>query len=155
MNDNRKVRLYQSKLFQANHITIVVSDVERSLHFYSDIIGMKKIHRPDFDRWQGTGVNQNVVAILREYHSEILEHLFKNIFSDLVLGWRLATLICTWSRAFPASILTMILSLDTLPSRWSQHTCPRSEMNCNIWAGSHTITSQCQFRKRQTFHLTR
>lgn len=33
-----------------NHVAIVVSDVGRSLHFYTDIIGMKQVMRPNFDR---------------------------------------------------------------------------------------------------------
>ena len=33
-----------------NHIAIVVSDVGRSLAFYSDVIGMKQVMRPNFDR---------------------------------------------------------------------------------------------------------
>ena len=36
---------------QCNHIAIVVSDVGRSLHFYTNIIGMQQINRPDFDRY--------------------------------------------------------------------------------------------------------
>ena len=40
---------------QVNHIAIVVSDIGRSLHFYTDIIGMEQVNRPDFDRhvWRG------------------------------------------------------------------------------------------------------
>ena len=33
-----------------NHIAIVVSDVGTSLSFYTDIIGMKQVFRPNFDR---------------------------------------------------------------------------------------------------------
>ena len=33
-----------------NHIAIVVSDVGISLSFYINVIGMKQINRPDFDR---------------------------------------------------------------------------------------------------------
>ena len=33
-----------------NHIAIVVRDVGRSLQFYTDVVGMKQIMRPDFDR---------------------------------------------------------------------------------------------------------
>ena len=33
-----------------NHIALVVRDIGRSLHFYSDIIGMRQVIRPDFDR---------------------------------------------------------------------------------------------------------
>ena len=33
-----------------NHLAIVVSDVGRSLSFYTNIIGMKQVMRPDFDR---------------------------------------------------------------------------------------------------------
>ncbi len=34
-----------------NHVAIVVSDVGRSLSFYTDIIGMKQVQRPNFDRF--------------------------------------------------------------------------------------------------------
>ena len=33
-----------------NHVALVVSDVGRSLTFYSNIIGMKQVMRPNFDR---------------------------------------------------------------------------------------------------------
>ena len=33
-----------------NHIAIVVSDVGASLSFYTDVVGMKQIMRPNFDR---------------------------------------------------------------------------------------------------------
>ena len=33
-----------------NHIAITVSDVGRSLAFYTDIVGMKQVLRPNFDR---------------------------------------------------------------------------------------------------------
>ena len=40
-----------SKLWTSvNHIAITVSDVGRSLGFYSNIIGLKQVVRPDFDR---------------------------------------------------------------------------------------------------------
>ena len=34
-----------------NHIAIVVSDVGTSLHFYTNVIGMTQIFRPNFDRF--------------------------------------------------------------------------------------------------------
>jgi hypothetical protein len=34
----------------ASHVAIVVSDVGRSLSFYTDVVGMKQVLRPDFDR---------------------------------------------------------------------------------------------------------
>ena len=34
-----------------NHIAIVVSNVGKSLSFYTDVIGMKQVLRPDFDRY--------------------------------------------------------------------------------------------------------
>ena len=33
-----------------NHIAIVVSDVGKSLTFYVDVVGMKQVSRPNFDR---------------------------------------------------------------------------------------------------------
>ncbi len=35
---------------EVNHVAIVVTDVGRSLHFYTDVVGMKQVMRPDFDR---------------------------------------------------------------------------------------------------------
>ena len=34
-----------------NHIALVVSNVGRSLTFYSNIVGMKQVMRPNFDRY--------------------------------------------------------------------------------------------------------
>ena len=34
-----------------NHIAIVVSNVGTSLSFYTDVVGMKQVLRPDFDRY--------------------------------------------------------------------------------------------------------
>ncbi len=33
-----------------NHIALVVSDVGRSLTFYTDVVGMTQVLRPNFDR---------------------------------------------------------------------------------------------------------
>ena len=33
-----------------NHIAIVVSNVGRSLDFYTNVVGMKQVMRPNFDR---------------------------------------------------------------------------------------------------------
>lgn len=33
-----------------NHIALVVSDVGKSLQFYTDVVGLKQILRPNFDR---------------------------------------------------------------------------------------------------------
>lgn len=37
-------------IYKANHIAIIVSDVGKSAAFYSDVIGLQQIRRPDFDR---------------------------------------------------------------------------------------------------------
>jgi len=37
-------------LMKADHIAITVEDVERSVRFYRDILGLQPINRPDFDR---------------------------------------------------------------------------------------------------------
>lgn len=34
-----------------NHLAIVVSDVGKSLSFYTEVVGMKQVLRPDFDRF--------------------------------------------------------------------------------------------------------
>jgi hypothetical protein len=35
-----------------NHVALVVSDVGRSLAFYTDVLGMKQVIRPNFDRYK-------------------------------------------------------------------------------------------------------
>ena len=47
---NREKRGIGEVLYKANHIALIVSDVGRSAAFYSDIIGLQQIRRPDFDR---------------------------------------------------------------------------------------------------------
>lgn len=37
-------------IYKANHIALIVSDVGKSAAFYSDVIGLQQIRRPDFDR---------------------------------------------------------------------------------------------------------
>jgi len=37
-------------VIRVNHIALIVSDVGRSAAFYSDVIGLQQITRPDFDR---------------------------------------------------------------------------------------------------------
>jgi catechol 2,3-dioxygenase-like lactoylglutathione lyase family enzyme len=37
-------------LYKVNHIAITVSDVGKSLAFYTDILGLQQIRRPNFDR---------------------------------------------------------------------------------------------------------
>lgn len=37
-------------IVSVNHIAIIVSDVGRSTAFYTDILGLQQIHRPNFDR---------------------------------------------------------------------------------------------------------
>ena len=37
-------------LTKANHIALTVSDVGRSLWFYTDVLGLQQIRRPNFDR---------------------------------------------------------------------------------------------------------
>ena len=34
-----------------NHVALVVSDVGRSVSFYADIVGMRQVMRPNFDRY--------------------------------------------------------------------------------------------------------
>ena len=46
-----KARLFSGDLiYKANHIALTVSDIGRSLYFYSDILGLQQIKRPNFDR---------------------------------------------------------------------------------------------------------
>ena len=37
-------------IHKANHIALTVSDIGRSLGFYTDILGLQQIKRPNFDR---------------------------------------------------------------------------------------------------------
>ena len=37
-------------IYKANHIALIVSDVGRSAHFYSNVMGFQQIRRPNFDR---------------------------------------------------------------------------------------------------------
>ena len=49
--DDSAVNRGVSRLWSSvNHIAIVVEDVGRSLQFYTDVVGMKQIMRPNFDR---------------------------------------------------------------------------------------------------------
>jgi catechol-2,3-dioxygenase len=41
-----------------DHIAIIVSDVGRSLAFYTDVIGLKQVSRPDFDRYRTSGIRR-------------------------------------------------------------------------------------------------
>ena len=52
MSDDKveKARGVSDLWADANHIAIVVKDVGKSLQFYTDVVGMKQILRPDFDR---------------------------------------------------------------------------------------------------------
>ena len=52
-----------------NHIAIVVSDVGTSLSFYTDVVGMKQVMRPNFDRQ----VNY-VIGVF-----SILHYIFRNL----------------------------------------------------------------------------
>ena len=39
-----------------DHITLIVADIERTRHFYCDLLGMKRVPRPDFD-FEGLWLN--------------------------------------------------------------------------------------------------
>ena len=43
---------------------LVVSDVGRSLNFYSDVVGMKQVMRPNFDRYLCTSISFSEALIL-------------------------------------------------------------------------------------------
>ena len=45
-----KLRSSSDLIRSVNHIAIIVSDVGRSLAFYTEIIGFQQIQRPNFDR---------------------------------------------------------------------------------------------------------
>ena len=48
--DEAFVRGVSNLWSSVNHIAIVVADVGRSLAFYADVVGMKQVIRPNFDR---------------------------------------------------------------------------------------------------------
>eukprot|EP00095_Tigriopus_kingsejongensis_P008231 maker-scaffold591_size129331-snap-gene-0.20 protein:Tk08231 transcript:maker-scaffold591_size129331-snap-gene-0.20-mRNA-1 annotation:"lactoylglutathione lyase" len=48
--DESFVRGVSNLWAKVNHIALVVSDVGRSLQFYTDVVGMRQILRPNFDR---------------------------------------------------------------------------------------------------------
>ena len=50
MEDGHLEQGLSSLWTSVNHVAIVVSDVGRSLAFYADILGMKQVMRPNFDR---------------------------------------------------------------------------------------------------------
>src|SRR6266851_5651997 len=53
----RKIQMVKS----INHVAVIVTDVERSRNFYQNVLGMKKIPRPQTrvpGEWLGIGDNQ-------------------------------------------------------------------------------------------------
>ena len=59
MSDEGLERGMSSLWTSVNHVALVVKDVGRSLSFYSDIIGMKQVMRPNFDRYIDNTVKLN------------------------------------------------------------------------------------------------
>ena len=56
------------KITQINHTALPVDDLERSCHFYTDLLGLKLIPRPAFTfpgAWFGIGNNQQLHLIAR------------------------------------------------------------------------------------------
>ena len=54
------------KILELNHVAIVVSDVERSCAFYSDVLQLTSLPRPAFDfpgAWFRLGTNQELHLI--------------------------------------------------------------------------------------------
>jgi len=54
---------------QLNHTAIPVADLDRSIRFYEDVLGLKQIPRPDFGfpgAWFRLGVDQELHMIARE-----------------------------------------------------------------------------------------
>lgn len=49
-NDDNGFRGVGKLWSEVNHVAIVVRDVGRSLQFYTDVVGMQQIMRPNFDR---------------------------------------------------------------------------------------------------------
>ncbi|XP_040576265.1 uncharacterized protein [Lepeophtheirus salmonis] len=47
-------------MVHVNHIALVVSDVGRSLGFYTQVLGLEQTYRPDFDRYGGWVSAKNV-----------------------------------------------------------------------------------------------
>jgi catechol 2,3-dioxygenase-like lactoylglutathione lyase family enzyme len=57
------------RVMQLDHVSVVITDVERSRHFYRDVLGLKEIHKPrTFDfvvLWFDLG-NQHVHLLLQD-----------------------------------------------------------------------------------------
>ena len=56
-----------------NHIAIVVSDVGTSLSFYTDVVGMKQVMRPNFDRQVNyvIGYSQYYIIFNLDYNQKL------------------------------------------------------------------------------------
>ena len=50
MEDGSLTKGISGLWMSVNHVALVVKDVGRSLAFYTDVIGMKQVMRPNFDR---------------------------------------------------------------------------------------------------------
>jgi len=60
---------------QLNHVAILVTDLDRSSRFYTDVLGLKPIPRPDFKfpgAWFQIGADQELHLIAREASPEAL-----------------------------------------------------------------------------------
>jgi catechol 2,3-dioxygenase-like lactoylglutathione lyase family enzyme len=71
---------------QLNHVALHVADVERSVAFYRDVIGLKPIARPAFTfpgAWFGIGVDQEL-HLIGERTKEVVSHNRGNHFALLV-----------------------------------------------------------------------
>uniref|UniRef100_A0A7M5XG79 Glyoxalase/fosfomycin resistance/dioxygenase domain-containing protein n=1 Tax=Clytia hemisphaerica TaxID=252671 RepID=A0A7M5XG79_9CNID len=56
-------------IHKANHIALTVSDIGRSLGFYTDILGLQQIKRPNFDRHGAWLTMGNIELFELETHS--------------------------------------------------------------------------------------
>ena len=71
-----------------NHITFAVSNLETSLHFYSNILGLKCVHQWEKgayllagNQWIALNVDEKVVERKTPDYSHIAFHLPKEMFS--------------------------------------------------------------------------
>ena len=74
------------QIAQLNHVAIHVADLEKSVAFYRDVLGLKPIPRPAFSfpgAWFQLGVDQEL-HIIGERKQEVISHNRGNHFALLV-----------------------------------------------------------------------
>merc|ERR1712037_223952 len=106
-----------------NHIAIVVSDVGTSLSFYTDIIGMKQVFRPNFDRhgaWLTFGnVDLHLIKGRPAVHSDddlIVSHIAITVSDMETMREKLKSLGCPTEQTylFQTQLIQTLVRLSKL-----------------------------------------